>query len=67
MKAKEPEQRGLSAGDARLGGSRSAVKEHGAPRGAPSADALARAKAIARWENEGGRVVPATRERAGRS
>jgi hypothetical protein len=65
MKAKEREERGVA--NIRLGGSRSAVKEHGAPRAASSADAIARARAIARWENEGGRVAPATREPAGRS
>jgi hypothetical protein len=68
MKAKERDQNSDPAGNARLGSSGSAaVNAQQVIRGAHPGDAIARAKALARWENEGGRVVSAARELPGRS
>jgi hypothetical protein len=68
MKANEREKIGGPGENARLGttGSR-AVKEQEVNHNAHAGEVNARARALARWENEGGRVVAAARELPGRS
>ena len=65
MEANDRENIRTGAGDVR--NSRTvpaAVKDQAAATN--SGDAITRAKAIARWENEGGRVVAVPREQPGR-
>jgi hypothetical protein len=64
MKATERERKRVPAGNDRDGSA--TVREERGRRALPGDD-LARARAIARWENEGGRVLPAPRELPGKN